>query len=283
MNIRQIPEGAPRFVPSVPSESSTRRVIVGVAQRYVEEDGAPVRAGESLFGEELDLLEDDGAFMRVRTRLDGYVCLIDRDHVSEEIIAPTHYVSVPHTIATEGPASRTKEVMYLGMTSPVKVVDTCEENNTVCVQDAGWVSKHHVREINDFFPDFVDVGYMFLGRPYFHGGRTGIRLDCSALWQNALLASGRWAPRTALEQREYLGVPVPLEEQESLRRGDFVFWSGHEAVMYDSLHVLHSVGYVKAVALEPLREVIARRRSEPQENKREIIAIKRLPDYVPRF
>ena len=97
----------------------------------------------------------------------------------------------------------------------------------------------------------------FVGVPYLWGGRSARGIDCSALVQLALLASGSPAPRDSDMQAALVGTP--LAAGAAPRRGDL--WSsgsGHVAIVARPDTLIHANGHHMAVAVEPMREVVAR-------------------------
>ena len=104
--------------------------------------------------------------------------------------------------------------------------------------------------------DFVSEAERFLGAPYLWGGRSARGIDCSALVQLALIATGRAAPRDLDMQAAMLGRA--LEPEAALGRGDSVFWRGHVGIMLDPERVLHANAHHMAVVAEPLAAACVR-------------------------
>jgi cell wall-associated NlpC family hydrolase len=139
------------------------------------------------------------------------------------------------------------------------------------LRGGGHVPRPHLAPVTG---DFVDQAARFLGAPYLWGGRSLAGLDCSALVQLALLATGIAAPRDSDMQASLLGRP--LDTGEAGRRGDLVFWRGHVGILEDAEILLHANGHHMAVARERLGTAIdriaaagggpvtARRRLEPE-------------------
>lgn len=118
--------------------------------------------------------------------------------------------------------------------------------------------------IGSFAAEPVEVAERLLGTPYKLGGRSSLGTDCCGLVQQALYACGRAAPRYADQQAE-LGHAVAAGQA---RRGDLVIWldpdegpwNGHAGFMLDGDRVLHAVGRLGGVVIEPFAEADARHR-----------------------
>ena len=121
------------------------------------------------------------------------------------------------------------------------------------LRGGGHVPRPHLAPVAG---DFVDQAARFLGAPYLWGGRSAAGLDCSALAQLALLATGVAAPRDSDMQATLLGRPLPAGEAG--RRGDLIFWRGHVGILEDAETLLHANGFHMAVAREPLGPAIER-------------------------
>lgn len=118
--------------------------------------------------------------------------------------------------------------------------------------------------IGSFAAEPVEVAERLLGTPYRLGGRSSLGTDCCGLVQQALYACGRAAPRYA-DQLAELGQAVAPGEA---RHGDLVIWldptlgpwNGHAGFMLDGDRVLHAVGRLGEVVIEPFAEADARHR-----------------------
>jgi cell wall-associated NlpC family hydrolase len=136
------------------------------------------------------------------------------------------------------------------------------------------VVARHLAEEGRFARDFVEIAERFIGTPYLWGGRTRLGLDCSALVQLALEASGRSCPRDSDLQQAQVGVDVLVPpDLEGLERGDLVFWQGHVGIMMDGVMMVHANAHHMAVAVEPLKD--AADRAARLGNR--ITAVKRIP------
>jgi cell wall-associated NlpC family hydrolase len=157
------------------------------------------------------------------------------------------------TLAFPGPSIRLPPIegLSLGCRLAIARID-----GPLAVTEAnGFVPACHLKPLDTSEPDFVAVAETFIGVPYLWGGKTSLGLDCSALVQLALTTSGITCPRDSDMQEHALGSAVPLSE---LQRGDLVFWKGHVAIARDAATLVHANAFHMAVAIEPLREAIAR-------------------------
>ena len=64
-------------------------------------------------------------------------------------------------------------------------------------------------------------------------------------------------------QENALGAP--LADRSVLHRGDLLFWQGHVAIVRDQTTLVHANAFHMAVAIEPIREAVARIRAAGSE------------------
>ncbi|MFN3670157.1 MAG: C40 family peptidase [Brevundimonas sp.] len=187
-----------------------------------------------IFGEAFDVLEARDARVWGRARRDGVVGWADLASLMDGAPLATHRVG-----ATDGPLPLNALVIETG-------------------DPAG------LAPIASFAAEPVEVAERLLGTPYLLGGRSSLGTDCCGLVQQALYACGRAAPRYA-DQLAELGQAVPRDQA---RQGDLVIWPdpdsgpwyGHAGFLLDGDRVLHAVGVLGGVAIEPLAEADARHR-----------------------
>lgn len=123
----------------------------------------------------------------------------------------------------------------------------------VKLRGGGFMPRPHFDPITG---DAAAQAERFVGVPYLWGGRSARGLDCSALVQLVLLATGWVAPRDCDMQAAMLGTDLPRDAD--LERGDLVFWKGHVGLMRDPGTLIHCNIHHMAVAMEPLAEAVGR-------------------------
>ena len=132
-----------------------------------------------------------------------------------------------------------------------------DERDGYCRLDGDlWMPAPQLRPIDEPEPDWVAVAERFIGVPYVWGGRSSSGIDCSALIQLALQAAGAECPRDSDMQEQALGST--LADDETLKRGDLIFWRGHAGIMADHETLLHANAHHMAVATEPLGPAVSR-------------------------
>ncbi|EJK79291.1 NlpC/P60 family protein [Rhizobium sp. AP16] len=244
---------AERFV-----EGTRAQVTVPVVALRPQPDLARGIDTELLLGEDVTVFERKDGWAWVKAVSDGYVGYLPEDTIGEGLVAPTHIVVPQRTFLYPESELRKPYTGVLSMGSRVRVTGTAEArgNHYVVLEDGTAIFAKHVQPIgyNDG-GDYVDVAAKFMETPYLWGGRSGLGVDCSSLIQLALLMTGRAAPRDSDMQAAGLGEPIAREE---LKRGDFVFWKGHAAVMEDAETIIHANGHTMTVARENFAAAVER-------------------------
>ncbi|CAN7527433.1 NlpC/P60 family protein [Rhizobium rhizogenes] len=244
---------AERFV-----EGSKAQVVVPVVALRPQPDLARGIDTELLLGEDVTVFERKDGWAWVKAVSDGYVGYLPEGAIKEGLSASTHIVVTQRTFLYPVPELRKPYTDVLSMGSRVRVAGTAEArgNHYVVLEDGTAIFAKHVQPIgyNDG-GDYVEIAAKFMETPYLWGGRSGLGVDCSSLIQLALLMTGRAAPRDSDMQAAGLGEPITREE---LRRGDFVFWKGHAAVMEDPETIIHANGHTMTVARENFAAAVER-------------------------
>lgn len=259
---------APRYVEGRPMTVTASRTAL---KSTPDPEGA--LATELLFGEGFMVYEERDGWAWGQSTGDGYVGYVAAAALGPAAPAPSHWVSALASHVYAEPDFKRPPVSALFFTSPVTVAGEAERK-FLPLASGGFVHHSHLTPLGAWQPDHVAVALRFLGAPYVWGGRTVAGLDCSALIQLALSATGRPCLRDSDQQAATVGRD--LQADEKLRRGDIVYFPGHVGIMIDADHILHANATHMAVTVDPLAEVIdivartsdhpvaARRRLPPQ-------------------
>ena len=253
-------------------------------EAYVHQDRVPLFGApdfdaelmtEALFGEGVRIFEISDGWAWGQLMLDDYVGYFPLEALSPGFLEPTHRVCSLRTFIYSRPDIKSPPIDLVSMMSQFAVVGESDEFFELA--NGGFVVKRHVVPIDKDEPDFVSVATRFVGTPYLWGGRTSVGLDCSALIQLGLMATGNVVRRDSDLQQQTIGELLSGDLNISqLQRGDLVFWKGHIGVMVDHLNLLHANAYHMEVAIEPLVTAIERIR---EAGSGEITALRRLSDY----
>lgn len=226
---------------------------------------------EALHGERVTVYEqtEEGWSWGQLSR-DGYVGWLPSNALAKETIKPTHRVRALRTLVFPKPDIKSPPIASLSFGGTIAMKR--EEGNFVITENGGFVPKQHLAPLDFREDDPAEVARRFLGTPYLWGGKTSAGLDCSALVQLALQSAGYECPRDS-DMQQQIGKPVAFSGgEESLARGDLVFWTGHVGFYAGEGRLLHANAFHMAVAEEPLAEAIARIRTSGLE----VLGVRRL-------
>ena len=213
------------------------------------------RDRQLLHGASFLVLDEDGTEGTVfgRAEADGYVGYAARDGLGD-FRTPSHRVWSLGAHVYPEPGIKVEPVMTLPFHSVVEATD--ETESFIEIANGGYIPTAQVKTVNDLATDPVEVAERLVGTPYLWGGDSNWGIDCSGLVQLALASVGIDAPRDSDQQEHAIGTV--LGKRDRLRRGDFVFWSGHVGMMADSELLIHANAYHMAVKIEPLDGAAAR-------------------------
>ena len=217
-------------------------------------EAAATTVDEILFGEPLQILDRQDAWLKVVAIVDGYSGWVLAGTTTRGLVHPTHRVSVPMAHIYRSADLKSEPLLPLPMGSYLHAsTPTTLTNGFIALETGGFIFANHIASLGRFSDDPVTVAESFLGAPYLWGGRTGMGMDCSGLIQLALSAGGYRVHRDSDAQFKSLGRD--LTEQEQPERGDLAFFPGHVGWMIDGVHLLHANATHMAVTIDPVDQV----------------------------
>lgn len=205
---------------------------------------------ELLYGEKLELINDNGQWGRVRSLHDhyeGFVLMNSLKFHKDK----THKIFVPHSHIYAAPNFKTDPIQSLYFQSQVSATEE-RQNGFIKLDTGGWVFETHLMPIDGAMIDHASTAHMFVHAPYIWGGRSIAGIDCSGLVQVCMMAKGISAPRDSGPQCEQLGG---LVSDGSVQRGDIVFFEGHVGIMLDESHIINATSRHMRCVIEPLQSV----------------------------
>jgi len=220
------------------------------------------RDSQLLFGETVELIPQprhnqtsEGKYSEgwnyVKSNMDGYTGFVKSSALNPHNLQATHFINRPWTHIYPEPSCKTRPVMGAGLMS--RFIAGENKDGFINASGTGWLWAEHAKPLSDLTADteFVETALKFLGCPYLYGGRSALRLDCSALVQLGLMRSGIPCPRDSNEQEE-IGRAT---KRDDLRRGDLVFFKGHVGIMTDGENILNATSRTMDVRIEKLNEL----------------------------
>ena len=252
------------------AEGDLRRVYAPVAPVHREPQADAMQITQAVMGERCRVFDLREGWAWVQLETDGYVGYVAENALAPDIDEPTDRVCVPSTFIYSAANIKSQPVIPIPMNARIVVAGV--DGKFAMLKDGGFLLAAHLRPVNQNEADFVAVAERFHHAPYLWGGKSAWGLDCSGLVQLSLEASGIACPRDTDMQEKALGRALMVNDLDSLRRGDLVFWKSHVGIMSDERSLLHANGHRMLVALEPLEKAAAR----IEANDGDITAIKRL-------
>jgi cell wall-associated NlpC family hydrolase len=246
---------AARFVDGTP-----RRVVAASAPIKVKPAADVSLASEVLRGEIFTVFDETPeGWSWGQLQTDGYVGYVPSDALAADMPAPTHRVTALRAFIYPGPDMKLPPVQALSFRASIALAGETTTRGTsyrLLANGEGAIVAAQVAPLDaPLENDYVAVAGRFLNVAYLWGGRTSLGLDCSALVQLSLAATGRAVPRDTDLQEQAL---PPASAADAPRRGDLVYWRGHVAIMLDNENTIHATGHAMAVVIEPLAAIIDR-------------------------
>lgn len=212
---------------------------------------APVRSEASdcseivtqlLFGEVVELIEQQNQWLKIRSFMDGYEGWIDLKHVHE---------------LREKEVSRwldglvTEHSLHRIMEGPEGMQHLTAGSFRPATTDEGFhIGKAEYRFVNEEMPfptTICTYAQEFLNAPYLWGGKTLYGIDCSGFMQLIHRVFDYQLPRDAYQQEE-LGQTIEFEDRQAGDLAFFISDSGkihHVGLLLSANEIIHAHGYVR--------------------------------------
>ena len=233
----------------------SRQVTCGRAALRRQPDTAAALVSEFLFGEGVQLYDEQDGWAWVQSEDDGYVGYTESKTLSAQLLEPTHRVAVLATYLYPEPDLKSAPTDWLPLTARVRVGES--QHNFCRLASGGWVFTNHLAAIESYASDHCESARKFLEVPYLWGGKTSAGIDCSGLLQVSLASCGKAIPRDS-DMQTGIGRAVSYDGDEgALQRGDLVFWRGHAGIWIDPQTFIHANATDMLVATAPLSQVAA--------------------------
>ena len=233
------------------TEGERGRITAAVAPlRRQARPGAPLDT-ELLFGEDVTVLDRADGWAWIKSSRDGYVGYVPSSAVGPEGPPVTHRMAALRGFVFPRPDLKAPPVMTVHLESRLSIIG--ESGRYSELAGGGYIYSDYLRPIDQVESDPIAVALTFMHAPYLWGGRSSLGLDCSALVQLSWQACGIDCPRDTDMQFDRFGTLLNYDgDENSLRRGDLVFWKGHIGIWIDQHRFLHSNASDMKVAMAPL-------------------------------
>lgn len=244
------------------STSASPQNLMQVAEPVVDvlshPDGS--RDRQLLFGDQIEILQSEGLWRKVRAQKDGYT-----GYLPSNTLAPaeraTHWVSTPATHAYAKPDFKSRNLCSLSLGSRMQIAEMGPRFARIHLGYVpAFVPVTHLTPLEQPADDPVAVAETLLHTPYLWGGNSRFGIDCSGLVQLSCHACANPCPGDSGPQENELGqlVTTSATAPSEYRRGDLLFWKGHVAWVRDSETLLHANAHAMAVVIEPIDAAILR-------------------------
>ena len=212
---------------------------------------------QCLFGETLEILEIKNTWSFCKCLLDGYNGWIKSKYLGF-LPNETHLVSNTSSLVFEKPDIKSNLLYNLYLNSKVSVKNKTQDFYEIYLNNdkTGFIPKVHLISKQQKLNKWIDTSIRFENSPYLWGGKNVLGIDCSALVQVSLEASGLIIPRNTNEQ--LLFNSSKLKYTKSIKKGCLIFWKGHVAIAITENEIIHSNAFHMSVKIEKLSEAINR-------------------------
>lgn len=230
-----------------------QRVILPSVIVRQEPDFSSETSSELIYGERVETLSENNGFYEIKNQADCYHGYVPIEAFSQDIIKPTHKISVLHSYLYAGPSFKAPPVGVIPFSAKVRAIGA-PQDNYIMLENMGWIWANNLVSLDHIEPDFVDTALRFMGRPYLWGGKTAAGIDCSGLVQLCLQASGYHAcTRDTKDQITQIGEEI--SSASDLQRGDLVYFKHHVGIMINETEILNATSRTMDVRIEQLSDL----------------------------
>lgn len=196
-----------------------------------------------LFGEYVDIDDEAGLWLHIRTHLDQYEGWVDKKCIyrTEQVRAAAYYVC-RENIRIRNLTDGYSVILPIGSSVPELAEGSFElGGKQFSVGEASSLAKPGAISAEALFPILVSV-------PYLWGGRCGYGFDCSGLTQFLCRVNGKEIPRDASDQS---AMGQTLSFMEEVQTGDLAFFDNtegmihHVGMMAGKDRIIHASGMVR--------------------------------------
>ena len=207
---------------------------VSVAPLRAENSHQSEMVSQLLYGEKVEIIEENGSFSKIKMDFDGYEGWVDAKQISK--------------ISEEDFAQKTSQIL----TEDFKFFNFKEDKILLSIGSEIVSDKEQtLREATG--KSLSDTAQRFLNVPYLWSGRSFFGIDCSGFTQLVFKVHGIKLPRDAYQQAEMGNVLDFVEESEP---GDLAFFENqegkisHVGIMLEDQKIIHAYGKVRIDLLD---------------------------------
>lgn len=231
-------------------------VTVPLVPLRTSNDETAEMATQLLFGEMVEMIEENNSWILIRNLKDNYIGWVNRKMIQP--ISESQYatlsaqnsmlVSRPYTLIYN---SLLNQSMVIPAGSIIYQPDGADFN----LLDESWSLIEPLTSMDKPVAsyDIPRIAQQFINAPYLWGGKSIFGIDCSGLVQLVFAIGGHWLPRNASQQVAH-GKTVDFITEA--RAGDLAFFENatnqitHVGIVLDGGYIIHASGKVRIDSID---------------------------------